>query len=365
MKRADLIFERPAQLAATAPAELRGLARDEVRLLVSTPHGHQHAQFRDLAAYLQAGDLLVINHSATLRASLPASGSVGDFTLSLSTNFGHGLWITEPRWSPGKPGPLPIKEGERLIVGGLEARFIQPYPGLDRLWFTSISGDIFAAMQRFGSPIRYGYVTESYPLDYYQTIFAQVPGSAEMPSAAYPFTQRVVDSLTAAGVEIAGIVLHTGVSSLEVEAEEVESHPLYPEPFNVPAETAYAVNRAHQEGRRVIAVGTTCVRALESAWDGHQVRAASGFTRVYIHPRRGVHVVDGLISGLHDPVTSHLAMLYAIAGQDLIKSAYDEAVHERYLWHEFGDSHLILPDIAARQRLPITDSTHMLTSLVA
>ncbi|MBZ0286205.1 MAG: S-adenosylmethionine:tRNA ribosyltransferase-isomerase, partial [Anaerolineae bacterium] len=297
MKRADLIFDRPAQLAATAPAELRGLARDEVRLMVSTPTGHHHARFRDLASFLEVGDLLVVNHSATLCASLPATGSVGDFTLSLSTNFGQGLWIAEPRWSPAKPGPMPIQSGEQFEVAGLQSRFIQPYPGLERLWFTAISGDVFAAMNQFGSPIRYSYVNEAYPLDYYQTIFAQVPGSAEMPSAAYPFTQRVLDSLTAKGVQIAGIVLHTGVSSLEVEAEEVESHPLYPEPFSVPAETANAVNRARREGRRVIAVGTTSVRALESAWDGRRVRAASGFTRVYIHPRRGVHVVDGLISG--------------------------------------------------------------------
>lgn len=365
MKRADLIFDRPPDLAATAPAETRGLNRDEVRLLVSAPGGHTHAQFRDLAAFLQPGDLLVVNHSATLPASLPATArlGVGDFTLNLSTNFGHGLWVAEPRWSSAQPGPLPITAGERFTAAGLDARFIRPYPGLERLWFVSIPGDVSTAMQRFGSPIRYGYVSESYPLDYYQTSFAHVPGSAEMPSAARPFTPRVLDSLDAAGVEIAGIVLHTGVSSLEVEAEEVESHPLYPEPFYVPAETAHAVNTA----RRVIAVGTTAVRALESAWDGRQVRAASGFTRLYIHPRRGVFTVDGLISGLHDPVTSHLAMLYAIAGQDMIRSAYAEAVHEGYLWHEFGDSHLILADRRANQQyyLPVRNPVHAVSTMVA
>jgi S-adenosylmethionine:tRNA ribosyltransferase-isomerase len=348
VKRADLIFDRPAGLEATAPAELRGLARDEVRLLVSTAEGNHHAQFRDLATYLNPGDLLVVNHSATLPASLPASGSVGDFTLSLSTNFGGGMWIAEPRWSPGQPGPLPVRAGEAFLAAGLEARFISPYPGLERLWFVSISGDLNQAMSRFGKPIRYGYVDKAYPLDYYQTIFAQVPGSAEMPSAAYPFTQRVVDSLNAAEVEMAGIVLHTGVSSLEVEEEIVEAHPLYPEPFFVPEATASAVNAARRDGRRVIAVGTTVVRALESAWDGRKVRATSGYTRVYIHPRRGVYTVDGLISGLHDPVTSHLAMLYAIAGQEMIRSAYSEAVGQGYLWHEFGDSHLILAGVQSR-----------------
>jgi S-adenosylmethionine:tRNA ribosyltransferase-isomerase len=211
-------------------------------------------------------------------------------------------------------------------------------------------------MARYGQPIRYGYVAESYPLRAYQTIFAKAPGSVEMPSAAQPFTARSLASLRARGVEIAGLALHTGVSSLEVEVEDVEQHTLYPEPYAVPLATAQAVNRARQSGRRVIAVGTTVVRALESAWDGQQVRPISGFTRLYIHPGRGAHVVDGLLTGLHDPVTSHLAMLYAVASPEIILSGYSEAVKERYLWHEFGDSHLILakPEQAvpasARQR---------------
>ncbi|NDJ61825.1 MAG: S-adenosylmethionine:tRNA ribosyltransferase-isomerase [Chloroflexi bacterium] len=164
------------------------------------------------------------------------------------------------------------------------------------------------------------------------------------PPPTYPFTTRVLDRLRERGVNIATLTLHTGVSSLEVEADIVEDHMLYAEPFSIPAETAEAVNAARRAGRRVIALGTTVVRALESAWDGQAVRATSGFTRLYIHPARGVNVIDGLITGLHDPVTSHLAMLYTIGGQDLIRDAYREAVAARYLWHEFGDTHLILAD---------------------
>ncbi len=342
MKRQDLIFPRPADLQATAPPEMRGLSRDEARLMVSTPAGHVHAQFRQLADFLRPGDLLVVNHSATLPASLPASGSPGAFIVNLSTNFGRGLWVAEPRWSPARPGPLPLAAGETIHVAGLDARLVAPYPGLPRLWFVQFQGDVEAAMRLHGTPIRYGYVEKAYPLDAYQTIFATVPGSAEMPSAAQPFTPRVVAALRAKGITIAGIVLHTGVSSLEVEVERVEDHPLYPEPFQVPLATTRAVNDARREGRRVIAVGTTVVRALESAWDGSQVRPMTAFTRLYVHPGRGVHVVDGLITGLHDPVTSHLAMLYTLASQELIQSAYAEAVEKRYLWHEFGDSHLIL-----------------------
>lgn len=344
LRRADLIFERPAELAATAPAEARGIARDEVRLMVSTPRGHDHARFYDLAAFLRAGDLLVVNESATLPASLPAFGEAGQFTLNLSTQLGGGLWIAEPRYSSAQPGPLPLRVGDAFTLAGLPARFVAPYPGLKRLWFVRAADDLTTVMRDCGQPIRYGYVQQSYPLTDYQTIFARVPGSAEMPSASYPFTQRVLDRLAAKGVQIARVVLHTGVSSLEVEAEDVEAQPLYPEPFVVPQATADAINSARETGRRVIAVGTTVVRALESAWDGERVRAARGYTRLYVHPRRGVHTVDGLITGLHDPVTSHLAMLYAVAGQRFIQDAYREAVRMGYLWHEFGDSQLILRD---------------------
>jgi S-adenosylmethionine:tRNA ribosyltransferase-isomerase len=164
-----------------------------------------------------------------------------------------------------------------------------------------------------------------------------------MPSAAYPFTPRVVDNLTRRGVALAGIVLHTGVSSQEVETEEIEAHPLYPEPYGVPPATVAAIDAAKSTGGRIIALGTTVVRALESAWDGQRLRPSSGFSRLYVHPGRKLHVVDGLLTGLHDPAASHLAMLYALAGPEVIRSAYAEAVREGYRWHEFGDSHLILP----------------------
>jgi S-adenosylmethionine:tRNA ribosyltransferase-isomerase len=342
MNRDALIFDRPSALSATRPTEARGIQRDEIRLMVSAPGSHSHANFRDLPLFLCPGDLLVVNRSATLPASLPATGHIGSFRLNLSTHYGSNIWLTEPRWSPSQPGPLPLGAGDEIIAAGVRGRLLNHFPGLNRLWFVQFEGDLESAMNKAGQPIRYGYLDDSYPLSAYQTIFATEPGSAEMPSAGYPFTQRVMDDLRKLPVQFAEITLHTGVSSLEVEVDDIKDHPLYPEPFAVPASTAEAVNRARSEGRRVIAVGTTVVRALESAWDGAQVQPRSGFTRLYIQPETGVHVVNGLITGLHDPVTSHLAMLYAIAGQDMIRSAYAEAVREGYLWHEFGDSHLIL-----------------------
>ncbi|MEZ4519757.1 MAG: S-adenosylmethionine:tRNA ribosyltransferase-isomerase [Chloroflexota bacterium] len=344
MKRETLVFNRPDNLVATHPAEADGRARDTGRLLVSELGGHRHLVFRDLATTLQPGDVLVVNRSATLPASLPAIAPDGQLCLlNLSTHYGGDLWLAEPRRGPAELGPLPgVAAGRALQVAGQSVHLVAPYPGLSRLWFVRIERDAHQLMARIGRPIRYGYLDGAYDLQAYQTVFAAYPGSAEMPSAAYPFTRRVLDDLARRGVQVASIVLHTGVSSLEIETSEIEQHPLYPEPFLVPNATAAAVNAARSSGRRVIAVGTTVVRALESAWDGQQVGTASGFSRLYIHPGRPPQVVNGLLTGLHDPVTSHLAMLYALAGVDLIRTAYSEAVAEGYRWHEFGDSHLIL-----------------------
>lgn len=341
MKRTELLFERPEGLEATEPAEAHGGRRDDVRLLVSTPNGHTHTRFSDLPQFLEPGDLVVVNDSATLAASVPASGEPGSFTLNVSTRFGPRLWLAEPRWSPNTPGPLPFDGGDRFQTCAGDVLVVAPYPGTDRLWF--VEGDLEVAMAKCGEPIRYGYVTKPQPLDAYQSIFARVPGSAEMPSAARPFTREVVDALRRKGVGFATVRLHTGVSSLEVETEEVEDHPIPPEPFRVPSKTADAVNAAHEAGGRVIAVGTTVVRSLESAWRDGRVEPTRGFTRVVVHPGRGVHVVDGLLTGMHDPGASHLAMLYAVAGQGLVREGYGQAVEHGYRWHEFGDSHLLLP----------------------
>ena len=330
------------ELQATRPPEARGLRRDEVRLMVSTAHGERHTQFHRLADHLAPGDLLVVNRSATLAASLPAVAACGEFRLNFATHYGGDLWLAEPRWSHSQPGPLPLAAGETIAVAGMAARLVAPFPGLPRLWFVQAPEKIQRLFATAGEPIRYGYVPDPYPLAAYQTIFARVPGSAEMPSAGRPFTRTVLASLRARGVGIAGITLHTGVSSQEVETARLEEHPMTPEPFAVPARTAEAVNRAKRSGRRVIAVGTTVVRALESAWADGQVQPVQGFTRLFVHPERGVRVVDGLLSGLHDPLASHLAMLYAVAGRERVQAAYAEAVAQGYLWHEFGDSHLIL-----------------------
>jgi len=308
-----------------------------VRLLVSTPDGHHHSRFVDLADFLGPGDLLVVNRSATLSASLPAEGRVGSFLLNLSTHYGGGVWLAEPRWAFDRSGPLPLVVGETFTAAGLTATLLHPYPDLPRLRFVRLRGNVRAAMARCGRPIRYGYAPKPFPLTSYQTVFGDLPGSAEMPSAARPFTERVLARLDARGVGRAAIVLHTGVSSLEA------TDTLYPEPFSVPAETVAAIAKTRVAGGRVVAVGTMVVRALESAFYGGALHATRGFTRLYLRPGRAVNVVDGLLTGFHAPEASHLEMLQAVAGAALIREGYAEALRASYLWHEFGDSHLILP----------------------
>lgn len=340
LNRSELAFDRPKELFASTPPERRGMHRDDVRLMVSTIDEDTHHKFSDLPWLLKPGDLLVVNESATLPASLPAQSRIGNILLNLSTRFGNNLWLTEPRWSPSRPGPLPVDKNERLQIGDSTALLLQQFPGIPRLWFTRFDAPASILMEMYGGAIHYGYAP-AYPMPTYQTIFSLFPGSVEMPSAARPFTEKIRQMLDAKGIGIAGIILHTGVSSLEIEEDKVEHQMLYPEFFRVPEATAQAVNATHMRGDRVIAVGTTVVRALETAWTANGVRACLGATSLFIHPENGVHAIEGLLTGLHDPITSHLAMISSIAGLNRVKKAYAEAVRNRYLWHEFGDSHLL------------------------
>jgi S-adenosylmethionine:tRNA ribosyltransferase-isomerase len=342
VKRQELLFEQPRELFASTPAEMDRGSRDRVRLLVTTPEGNLHAQFEDLPRFLAAGDLLVANESATLAASLRAEGTAGPFTLDLSTRYAERLWLAEPRWDPAHPGPMPFHPGDEVHVDGATVRFVASYPGIPRLWFIHTDRPLEPILAREGVPIHYGYVPQVWPLESYQSLFSRVPGSAEMPSAARPITPRIQRALAEAGVRFTSVLLHSGVSSLEIETDTVEQQAVYPEPFQVSPSTADLVNRTREAGHRVVAVGTTVVRALESAWTPDGIRARQGFTRVFVHPGNPVRSVDGLLTGFHDPVTSHLAMLAAFIGLPRVLGAYQEAVEHKYRWHEFGDSHLIL-----------------------
>ncbi|MEP6664999.1 MAG: S-adenosylmethionine:tRNA ribosyltransferase-isomerase [Nocardioidaceae bacterium] len=339
-------FTLPAGSEATAPAERRGLARDALRLLIASPGKVEHVRFRDLADHLAPGDLLVVNTSATLPAAL--DGIRGDgrcTTVHVATALDDGSWVVEFR-QVDNSGPMgDVAVGEHIeLAGGLVVTVEDSFPagGVSgvRLWRVSPSREIAlpSYLADHGRPIRYGYLSGSWPLGDLQNVYADEPGSAEMPSAGRPISANLLVRLMTRGVVVAALVLHTGVSSME------KHEPPMPERYDVPATTAELVNLTHASGRRVVAVGTTVVRALETVADEHGVvTSGQGWTELVLGPGRPARVVTGLVSGLHEPEASHLLLLEAVAGAALVRAAYREAVAERYLWHEFGDSMLFLP----------------------
>jgi S-adenosylmethionine:tRNA-ribosyltransferase-isomerase (queuine synthetase) len=332
-----LDFTLPAEREAHDPPEARGLARDGVRLLVSRRATGEvsHFGFRDLPGLLLPGDLLVVNDTGTLPAQVRAGRGRA---VHFSTPLPDGAWLVELRAikntisRPNGPGfPAQV-----IDLPGGAALTLERRVGA-RLWRARLSVAVVPYLLHYGIPIRYSYVSRDWPLPAYQTVFSRKPGSAEMPSASRPFTPAVVTDLVARGVLVAPLTLHAGVSSLEADEDP------YPEPYDVPPATARLVNHVRSAGGRVIAAGTTVVRALETAWDGGLVAPSAGWTSHVVTPQTGVRAVDGLLTGLHEPRSSHLRMLAAFAGPELLSRCYEAAIGAGYLWHEFGDVHLLLP----------------------
>ncbi|HEX3979200.1 MAG TPA: S-adenosylmethionine:tRNA ribosyltransferase-isomerase [Solirubrobacteraceae bacterium] len=346
MTTAALAFELPDALEATEPPEARGSARDTVRLMVAdAAEDHiTHAAFPELPEFLHAGDLVVVNLSQTLPAAVAAVRADGS---AVRVHFATRAPKLDDRWrvvelrSADGASPVRGRAGETIQLpahlGGLA--LVAPYASGSRLMLARLDGPgtVGDLLNHHGEPIRYGYVTEQWPLEAYQNVYARVPGSAEMPSAGRPVTHRLISELATRGIAVAPITLHTGVSSPE------RHEPPFPEDYEVPESTARLVNLTHGGGGRVIAVGTTVVRALETVAraDG-SVTAGAGWTSLVIDPDRGVHAVDGLITGWHEPEASHLWILAALAGEPFLERCYHAALDHGYLWHEFGDSHLIL-----------------------
>jgi S-adenosylmethionine:tRNA ribosyltransferase-isomerase len=378
---ASMEFRLPPELAATEPPEEQGLSRDAVRLMVAHRGSDtvDHRWFADLATILERGDVVVVNTSATLPAALQATVGERPAQIHLAGRLPDGSWALELRhlgvgerastpWLDALAGTtIQLPAGGRAVLTG-PAPTVLPGAGSGgpvrlgtavglrasgavwgaragrgagtvRLWSARVDlgTSPLAYLAAHGRPIRYGYIDRDRPIGVYQTVFADEPGSAEMPSAARPFSAELVTRLAARGVAFAPFVLHCGVSSPEAH------EPPALEWYRVPAESAAAINAARGQGHRVIAVGTTAVRALETVGDASgRVRAGSGWTDVVISPDRPVRTVDGLITGWHEPAASHLQLLEAVAGRRLLEASYTAALAGRYLWHEFGDSHLIL-----------------------
>jgi S-adenosylmethionine:tRNA ribosyltransferase-isomerase len=341
------VFTPPADAFAPAPPEAHGTSRDAVRLLVAEPGSIGHSTFRDLPQHLRAGDIVVVNNSATVAGEIDAVGRRGPVVLHLGTPLDDGSWVIEVRTAPDAArSVLDAVAGERFVSDGFELTLIEPYPRMgssptgvgNRLWRSHpAGGDVRRRLATAGRPIAYGYLDRRYPLPDYQSVFATVPGSAEMASAGRPFTRALVTELVSRGVAVVPISLHTGLSSQEAgEAPQ-------PERFEVPAATARLVNAARAGGGRVIAVGTTVTRALESAVRDERLQPRRGCTDRVVSPADPPQVVTGLVTGWHDPQASHLLLVEAVAGPGLTQRAYDAAVAEGYRWHEFGDSALLLP----------------------
>lgn len=348
-----LAFDLPPALEASAPPEARGLTRDGVRMLVAHRSRPDvvHSTFALLPAFLEPGDLVVVNTSGTIPAAIDGVAADGtSVVVHLSTELDPAThqWVVEvrrpdgrssQRWT-GDPPPSPLRLGPARGDERAELRLESPYGDAGRLWVARLTlpQPVLTWLAVHGRPIRYGYVDRPWPITAYQNVYATEPGSAEMPSAGRPFTPEVLMRLVAKGVGVSPLVLHTGVASLE--ADELP----YPERVTVPAVTAERVRTARRGGGRVVAVGTTVVRALESAVDdGGDVQPFDGWTDLVITPERGVRAVDGLLTGWHEPEASHLLMLEAVGGRELLERSYEAGLAEGYLWHEFGDMHLILP----------------------
>ncbi|GAA3605128.1 S-adenosylmethionine:tRNA ribosyltransferase-isomerase [Kineosporia mesophila] len=342
-----ITFALPHDAGATEPPEARGLARDHVRLLVAHRDQLHDITFHQIGDHLRPGDLLVVNTSATRAAALDGEHHrLGPVVVHLSTELPDGAWVVEVRSAPdGAERVRTCVPGDRIqLAGGPRVRLTAPHGRSDhrhgtRLWRTEPLTDV--PLFPDARPIRYGYLKRPWPLENYQTVFADPRdrgASAEMPSAGRPFTTELVTRLVTRGIRLAPITLHAGVSSLETG----EAPPA--EPYRVPESTAALVNWTRRTGGRVVAVGTTVTRALEAATgpDG-RVRPTRGWTDLVISPANPVRTVDGLITGWHDPEASHLLMLEAVGGTELVQAAYHRAASSGYRWHEFGDSCLLLP----------------------
>ncbi|GJM34332.1 MAG: queuosine biosynthesis protein [Saprospiraceae bacterium] len=352
IKNQPLNFTLPLSLQCATPSELRGIERHEVRLMTSFREDNriEHSLFKNIGDFLEAGDVLVVNTSGTLKAALPVTLPNGQSgRIHLSTHRKDNEWLVElrsvsdnktHRYHQAKVGDvlnLP-EQGSMKIVAPYYRDVASGKKHL-QLWIArfDLPVEMEAFLEKYGTPIRYAQIEEAYPAAYYQTVFANETGSAEMPSAGRAFTPDLVTSLMAKGILFAPILLHTGVASVETGEQP------YPEYFRVSPTSASLINWAKSQGRRIIAVGTTAIRALETVADPNgKVREGEGWTNLFITPERGLHVVNGLLTGFHEPKASHLLMLEALAERSHLAVSYQAAIQEGYQWHEFGDLHLVL-----------------------
>jgi S-adenosylmethionine:tRNA ribosyltransferase-isomerase len=341
LKLEDFDFNLPEELIAQHPVE----PRDSSRLMVvnRSTGNIQHHVFRELPGLLKAGDVLVVNNTRVIPARLMGEkeGTQAKIECLLLKRRERDVW--EVLIKPGKR----LKEGQSVLFGGglLKCELLEILPDGNRVMRFSYDGVFEAVLDELGNMPLPPYITEQLEdKERYQTVYSKESGSAAAPTAGLHFTQELLERLKESGIEIVEILLHVGLGTFRpVKVEEIEEHEMHSEYYRVSKEAAERINRAKREGRRVITVGTTATRTLESVASANgQIQAGEGWTDIFIYPGYQFKVVDALITNFHFPKSTLVMLVSALAGRELILNAYNLAIHERYRFYSFGDSMLIL-----------------------
>jgi S-adenosylmethionine:tRNA ribosyltransferase-isomerase len=337
-------FFLPAELNASVPPERRGIRRDHVRMMVidRKTGSTNHTNFFQLIQFLNKGDLVVLNSSRTIPAQLKADWYRGNIMLGKQIVIRLACRKNESSWDVIvlEKG---VKVGDKFLFSPvLNATVVGIRHPFFSLSFSLAGTPLYEQIYKIGEPIRYEYIQHPWGLDYYQTVFASFPGSVEMPSAGRAFSWEMIKRLSKKEIQVSFITHHTGLSFLTADSGYLAPEKNVEE-YSISQACVDAIEKAKRSGNRVIAVGTTVVRALETvAHEQRGLQAKHGYTNLYIRSGFPLKVVDGLITGFHEPEASHLELLSALIEPQLLIKAYQEAIKERYLWHEFGDVNLIL-----------------------
>lgn len=339
MNLEDFDYRLPPELIAQSGAE----PRDASRLMaIDRKTGQiEHRIFRDLPQYLRAGDVLVLNESRVIPARAFATnphGTVLEVLLVREIPAGEGpggLWeaLLKPARRARVGSVLTFPDGLTAIVEAVEA---------DGTRLLRFAGNVWEHLENIGKTPLPPYIHASVDPARYQTVYAKTPGSVAAPTAGLHFTPELLDKIRGLGVTICNVTLHVGPGTFKPVQGNPDRHRMHLEPYEVPLSTAQAINQAKAEGRRVIAVGTTVVRTLETAWNGTQVQPGEGETQLFIRPGFQYHVADALITNFHLPKSTLLMLVSAFMGHELMQRAYRTAVAERYRFYSLGDAMLIL-----------------------